>query len=69
MATDAAKAGEMEIVKTSLQRITHFTNRNRVAHEATRQLAKRGLRKQAIEIAKTMDDVATRDRALSELAQ
>jgi hypothetical protein len=65
----AANAGEVKIVKESLQQITDFGMRCRVANEAVRSLAKRGLKKQALEIAKNIDDVATRDQALSELAK
>jgi C4-dicarboxylate-specific signal transduction histidine kinase len=66
---DAAKAGEVDRVKDSLRQISNLTDRVQAAHEAVRLLAKRGLRKQAIEIAKTIEDVNIRNQALSELAQ
>jgi hypothetical protein len=66
---DAAKAGEVDLVKDSLRQISNLTDRVQAAHEAVRLLAKRGLRKQAIEIAKTIEDVNIRNQALSELAQ
>jgi hypothetical protein len=66
---DAAKAGEVELVKRSLQQISNVTKSGETAHEAVRLLARRGLRKQAIQIANTINNVALRDQALSELAR
>jgi predicted Ser/Thr protein kinase len=69
VATDAAKAGEVEIVKSSLPRIMDFTKQNETAYESVRLLAKHGMRKQALEIAKAIGDTNLRDKALSDLAQ
>jgi len=69
LAIDAAKAGEMEIIKTSLRQITDFTKRDETAHESARVLAKQGRRKQALEIAKGISNFEIRNQALSELAQ
>ena len=69
LAIDAAKAGELEIARTSLRHMIDFTKRDQTAHESARALAKRGLRKQALEIAKGINDFTIRDKALSELAQ
>lgn len=69
VATDSAKAGEVELVKATLQQINEFTKRNQTALETVRLLARRGLRKQALEIATSIDEFTTRDQALSELAQ
>jgi hypothetical protein len=69
MAADAAKAGEVEIAKNSLDRMTDLTHRWQAAHETVLLLAKRGLRPQAIEIAKEIGDMNLRDEVLSELAQ
>ncbi len=69
VALDAAKAGEADVAKDSLRQIVDITERIQTAHEAARLLAKRGLRKQALEIAKAIEDVGVRDEALSELAQ
>ncbi len=69
VALDAAKAGEVEMVGDSLRQIVEFAKRNQTAHEAVRLLGKRGLRKQALEIARAIEDMTTRDQALSELAQ
>jgi predicted Ser/Thr protein kinase len=69
VATDAAKVGEIKVVKDSLQQINDFTMRNQTAREAVRLLAKQGLKKQALEIAKNIDDMSIRDQALSELAK
>jgi hypothetical protein len=66
---DAAKAGQFNIVKESLQRINDFSARNDTALEAVRLLAQRGLKKEALEIAKGINDMDTRDQALSELAK
>ena len=69
LATDAAKAGDPKTTADALRQINDFGMKSRTAHEAVRLLAKRGLRKQALEIAKGIDDYPTRDKALSELAQ
>ena len=69
LATDAARAGEVELVRTSLQRITDMDGRNQAAVASARLLVRRHLRKQAIEIAKSITDIDLRDRTLSELAQ
>ena len=66
---DAANAGEVNIVKTSLQHINDFGTRNETAREAVRLLAQRGLKKEALEIAKSINDMDIRDQALSELAK
>jgi serine/threonine protein kinase len=69
LTTDAAKAGEVDIVKDSLRQMTGIVERVQTAREAARLLGKRGLRKQAIEIAKSIEDPVIRDQTLSELAQ
>jgi len=69
VAIDAAKAGLVEFVKKSLGQMFDQEKRDETTHQATLLLAKRGLRKQAIEIAKGINDDRTRDQALSELAQ
>jgi hypothetical protein len=66
---DAAKAGEVEIVTRSLQQISNVAKCGETAHESARLLARRGLRKQAIQIANTINNIALRDQALSELAR
>jgi len=67
--TDAARAGEVEIVKQALNQFHDFYARNQAALEAVRLLANRGMKKQALEIAKTINDASMRDQALAELAQ
>ncbi len=69
VATDSAKAGEIETAQAALRQIADFLKRNKAALETVRQLTKRGLRKPALEIAREIDETATRDQALSELAQ
>ena len=69
VATDAAKAGDAEIVNNSLRQIYDLTLRGRTAIESVRLLTKRGMRKQALEVAKAIEDMTMRDQALSELAR
>jgi predicted Ser/Thr protein kinase len=69
LATDAAKEGDPDIVERTLPQIMDFTKRNQTAYESVRLLANNGMRKQALEIAKTIGDATLRDKALSDLAQ
>ncbi len=69
VATDAAKAGEFDIVTSSLGQIIDFTKKNETAYESVGLLTKRAMRKQALEIAKGIADPGLRDKALSDLAQ
>jgi hypothetical protein len=69
LATDAAKAGEVDLVRTSLQRIVDNVTRDQATLDSVRLLARSHLRKPAIEIARTITGNQLRDRALSELAQ
>jgi hypothetical protein len=69
VAADAAKAGEVDLVKDALQQIRENSTRSQTALLSARLLAKRGLRKQAIEVAKCIGENSIRDQALSELAQ
>ncbi len=69
IASDAAKAGEEEIVKKALAQMYLQNDRDDAAGDAARLLAKHGLRKQAIELAKGISDYTTRNQVLSELAQ
>jgi predicted Ser/Thr protein kinase len=69
LATDAAKAGEVDLVKDSLQQMYETSRRNQAAHDSALLLARRGLREQALEIAKNIVENSVRDQTLSELAQ
>jgi hypothetical protein len=69
LATDAAKLGEADIVRNSLSQIIDLTRRDEATHEAVILLAKRGLRKQAIDLAKGIGELNLRDQTLVELAQ
>jgi predicted Ser/Thr protein kinase len=69
VATDAAKGGDVDLVKDVLRRLTDRSERIDTSHGAALLLARRGLRKQALEIAKSIEDADTRDKVLSELAQ
>ncbi|HEX5223428.1 MAG TPA: protein kinase [Verrucomicrobiae bacterium] len=69
VAQDAARAGEVKIVKDALQSIIGSEERDQTALASVRLLAQAGLRKPAIEIAKSIAGTERRDLALSELAQ
>jgi hypothetical protein len=69
LVSDAANAGEADLVKDTLGQMFDTSERTQTAHEAVRLLAARGLRKQALEIAKAIADVDVRNQALTELAQ
>ncbi|MGP8202188.1 MAG: protein kinase domain-containing protein [Limisphaerales bacterium] len=69
VAADAAKAGEVDLVKDALQNMYETSRRNQAAHDSALLLAKRGLREQAIEIAQSINESSIRDQTLSELAQ
>ncbi|HUD83796.1 MAG TPA: hypothetical protein VMQ67_09850, partial [Candidatus Saccharimonadales bacterium] len=69
VATDAARAGEVEIANKALGQLSDQSTRDEVTHEAASLLAKRGLRKQAIEMAKGINDDTIRNQALAELAE
>jgi predicted Ser/Thr protein kinase len=69
VAADAAKAGEVDIAKDSLERMTALAHRWQATRETALLLAKRGMRQQALEIAKDIGSPNVRDEVLSELAQ
>jgi hypothetical protein len=69
LATDAAKLGEADIVRNSLSQMIDLTRRDQATHEAVILLAKRGLKKPAIDLAKGIGELNLRDRTLVELAQ
>ena len=69
LATDAAKIGVVDLVTTSLPRITDITARDQASLDSARILARGQHKRQAIEIAKRISDIGMRDLALSELAQ
>jgi len=69
VAIDAAKAGEVVLTKQALGEMYYIAERDAATHDAAMLLEKRGLRKQAIEIAKGITDYTTRNQTLAELAQ
>ncbi len=69
VATDAARAGDVDIVNKALGQISDPTMRDETTHEAAGLLAKDGLRKQAIAMAKGITDDDIRNQALAELAK
>jgi hypothetical protein len=69
VAADAAKAGDVDIVKRSLAGMNDRMKQDEATHEAALLLGKRGSRKQAIELAKGINDYNIRDQTLSELAK
>ncbi|MGO8696399.1 MAG: protein kinase domain-containing protein [Limisphaerales bacterium] len=68
VAVDAAKTGDIELVNNALRQMRDFNQRNQAARESALQLAKHGLRMQAIDIAKDISDGNLRDQTLTELA-
>ncbi len=69
VALDAAKAGEMAIVKGSLGRIIRNTARDQAARESANLLASAGLSRQAIETAALIVGSVYRDQTFAELAR
>jgi predicted Ser/Thr protein kinase/uncharacterized membrane protein len=69
IASDAAKAGEVEIVKQTFDQISSIPARDSAIHQAALLLAKRGSRRQAVDLAKEINYPTLRDQTLSELAQ
>ena len=67
-AIDAAKSGEVEIARRSLQQMSAKHWKDDAAAQAARSLSKRGVRKQAFEIAREIADLETRNQTLVELA-
>jgi hypothetical protein len=69
VAVAAAKEGEVDIARQALARMFYPAERDAAARETALMLAKRGLSKQAIEIAKGINDYTIRNQTLAELAQ
>jgi hypothetical protein len=69
VARDAARAGEVELVQNSLEQMAASWARDGAARESALLLARRGLRKPAIEIAKSITSNPVRDQVLTELAK
>jgi len=69
LANDAAEAGAIEIVTESLSAMFNQNERDDTTLAVTRILAKHGMRKEAIELAKGIGNYTIRDQTLSELAQ
>jgi hypothetical protein len=69
VARDSAKAGEVELVQNSLEQMAASWARDGAARESALLLARRGLRKPAIEIAKSITSNPVRDQVLTELAK
>jgi hypothetical protein len=57
------------VAADSVRQISDFRTKGQAAHDAAVALNKLGMRRQAIEIAKMIDDFRVRDQTLSELAQ
>jgi predicted Ser/Thr protein kinase/uncharacterized membrane protein len=69
IATNAADAGQPDLVKDSVQKMIESETRSQAALASARLLAKHNLRHEAIEIADSIEDANMRDQALTELAQ
>ena len=67
VATDAARVGKVDTANSAINRIGTSSTRDQASLDAVRLLAKRGLRKEAIQIAQRISNSTTRDLALSEL--
>lgn len=69
IASDAAKAGEVRIIKQTVDQISNPTARDGAIQQAALSLTKRGLRKQAVDLAREISNITQRDETLSEIAQ
>jgi len=69
LAADAAVAGDVEIVKTSLAAITEFTARDDARENATRELLKAGRYDDAFGVARSITEFTRRDEALGDVAR
>ena len=69
LAKDAARAGDVAIVKASLGGMTNVMDRDDAAHAVARLLAKRRLHSDAVEVAKSMSNLTERDETLKELSR
>jgi len=69
LAVDAAKAGDVEIVKSALEHISDGNQHDIAAHDAALLLAKAGYRAQAINIAQGIGFSNIHDQTMAELAQ
>jgi predicted Ser/Thr protein kinase len=69
VAKDAARQGQPEIVQRAIQSLTAPFTRDDVSRECALLLAKRGFRKQAVDIAKNITTSSTRDQTLLDLAK
>jgi predicted Ser/Thr protein kinase len=69
VAKDAAKAGEINLVYSAVDQIGASSTRDQTSLDSVRLLTKRGLRKEAIQIAQRISSNMMRDLALSELAR
>lgn len=69
LATDAADAGDSEIVMESLQGIGDIHQRDGAAVSAALKLGKAGKGSDAVMVAKTVLDLSTRDRVMAKLAK
>ena len=69
VAMQAAKAGQVDLARRAIDRMYDIVRKDVMARGVSEQLAKRGLRRQAIEIAKTISNPNVRDAALAELAR
>ena len=69
VARDAATAGDLGLVNKALSQITMYDTRDKATYETAGTLARSGRRADAIDIAKTITSLPTRDAALRELAE
>jgi predicted Ser/Thr protein kinase len=69
IAKDAAEAGEVQMASKALEQIWMIEKRDAATRETALLLAKKNLRKAAVELAKGITNFEVRNQTLSELAQ
>ena len=69
LARDAARGGNVEIVKKALASISSFSTKDEAAVGAAQELAKVGLRAEALEITRVISSFSKRDAILRELTE
>ncbi len=69
LAVDATQAGDLALAKQALEQISDVDVHDPAARQCMQTLVKAGHRKEAMEMAKIIQDTDTRDQALLELAK
>ncbi len=69
IASDAARLGQVKIAGQALSQMSETATQSAATRQTALLLAKHGLRKEAVEMAKGISEYSIRDQTLSELAQ